>query len=218
MLNPSSPLFTQPTPSGNQNWKMEINFDEDMGNCDEIECLFASELLDADWFDEHGRPAPTGSIEEVFALVRASIENISREARTKEQFLLNVSCLAGAGHMLRTSKSSVQRKYVGPDYTEYMSAWQLQFGSLRGKFSSLDRVPHSRWRKDYQNAAAGGGGTGAPFPLDGEVDVPADGDAAAKYWRKRYTGLLQAVKSRNDHARGLKTSAVQFRRSPPENN
>ena len=57
-----------------------------------------------------------------------------------------------------------------------------------------------------------------PFPLDGEVDVPANGDAAAKYWRKRYTGLLQAVKSRNDHARGLKTSAVQFLRSPPENN
>lgn len=213
MLNPSSPLFTNPTPSGNENWKMEINFDDDnVGNCDEIECLFASELLDADWFDPNGEPTAVAPIEEVFALVRASIENISKAAQTKEQFLLNLSCLAGAGHMLRTSKSSVQRKYVGPDYTDYLCGWKLQYGSIKGNFSSVDRVPHSRWKKDYQRSTQ----PGMPFPFDGD-DVPAEGDAAAMYWRKRYTGLLQAVKSRNDHVRGLKKSAVQLIRSPPEN-
>lgn len=226
ILNPAPPLYTQfppptnqptssashPTPGGNENWRTEISFEDANGNCDEIECLFASEILDAEWLDEQGNPTATASIEEVFALVRASIENLSKEAGTKEQFLLNLSCRAGAGHMLRASKSSVQRKYVGPNYTEYLSRWQLQFGSIKGKFSSLDRVPHSRWRKDHQTAP----GTGAPLPLSGDVDVPADGDAAAKYWRKRYTGLLQAVKTRNDHVHGLKKNAVQFLRSPPE--
>lgn len=212
MLNPSSPLFTNPAPSGNENWKMEINFDDaNVGNCDEIECLFASELLDADWFDPNGQPTPVASIEEIFALVRASIENISTAAQTKEQFLLNLSCLAGAGHMLRTSKSSVQRKYIGPEYTEYLCGWALQYGPVKGKFSSVDRVPHSRWKKEYQKSQAG-----MPFPFDGD-DVPAEGDAAATYWRKRYTGLLQAVKSRNDHVRSLKGNAVQLIRSPPEN-
>ena len=209
------PSEKQPATSGggggDQGWRA-VDFETPDGNCDEIECLFASELLDADWLDEHGNLAPTPSIEEVFALVRVSIENISKEAETKEQFLLNVSCRAGAGHMLRTGQSSIQRKYVGPDHTDYLSRWELQFGNVRGTFSSLDRVPHSRWRKDHQTAS----GTGAPLPLDGGVEVPADGDAAAKYWRKRYTGLLQAVKSRNDHVHGLKKNAVQFLRSPPE--
>ncbi|RYO92398.1 hypothetical protein DL766_000368 [Monosporascus sp. MC13-8B] len=211
MLNPSSPLFTNPTAAGNSNWKMEIKFDDDMGNCEEIECLFASELLDADWFDENGQQVEVGSMEEVFALVRASIENISKEAKSKEAFLLNLSCLAGAGHMLRTSKSSVQRKYVGPDYTEYLCGWELQYGAIKGKFSSVDRVPHSRWKKGYMKTP-----TGDPDPF--EIDaVPAEGDAAAKYWRRRYASLLQAVKSRNDHINGFKKHSLQFMKTPPGN-
>lgn len=165
--------------------------DSDRTNCDEIEAQFVADILECTWYDDKGQPGPPGSVDEAMALVRAVIESISKQALTKEAFLINLSALAGVKYIMKAGNNTVQRIEIGPDYTKYNASWGLRYGSVSGKFSLTETVPHSRWKKGFQKKSGN--------EWD-DVDVPAEGDAAADYWRKRYVDLIRVMNKRNDDA------------------
>ncbi|KAI5862269.1 ARS binding protein 2-domain-containing protein [Durotheca rogersii] len=167
----------------------------DRTNCEEIEALFVADLLEGSWLDADMQPGPPGTIDEALALVRAVIASISRQALTKEAFLINLSALAGVKYMMRRGSSWVQRIEVGPDRTRYQCSWGLRYGAVSGTFRLTETVAHARWK----GAPGGGGAGGAGASV---VDVPPCGDAAAEFWRARYAGLARAVNRRGWDADG----------------
>ncbi|KAI1099095.1 ARS binding protein 2-domain-containing protein [Jackrogersella minutella] len=164
--------------------------DRDRTNCEEIEAMFVADILEGSWYDEAGQPCPPAGIEEAMALVKVVIESISKQALTKEAFLINVSALAGVKYMMKASSNSVQRVEVGPDYTKYHCAWGLRYGSVSGKFRLTETVPHARWKRGVQRPDA---------PRDA-TDVPAEGEEAAAFWRGRYADLVRVVNKRSEDA------------------
>ncbi|KAI0900262.1 ARS binding protein 2-domain-containing protein [Annulohypoxylon nitens] len=168
-----------------------MHFDPDNGdrtNCDEVEAMFVADVLEGAWLDEKGQPGPSADVDEAMALVKVVIEGISKQALTKEAFLINLSALAGIKYLMQAGTTSVQRLEVGPDYTKYQCAWGLRFGPISGKFRLTETVPHARWKKGAQR----------PDEPRGNSDVPAQGDEATEFWRKRYTDLLRVVNKRSE--------------------
>ncbi|KAL7624761.1 hypothetical protein AAE478_006333 [Parahypoxylon ruwenzoriense] len=162
--------------------------DNDKTNHNEIEAMFVADLLEATWYDDKMQTGPPATINEAIALVRAVIESISKQALTKEAFLINLSALAGVKYMMQADSNTVQRLEVGADYTKYHCSWGLRYGSVSGTFRLTETVPHSRWKKGFQKPSE---------PLS-RVDVPTEGEAAAEYWRKMYTDLVQVMNKRNE--------------------
>lgn len=162
--------------------------DSDKTNGTEIEAQIIADLLECNWYDERGQPAPPATIEEAVALAKAVIESISKQALTKEAFLINLSAIAGVKYMMKAGSNTIQRVEVGADYTKYHCAWGLRYGSVSGMFRLNETVPHSRWKKGFQKT-----------PDEG-VDVPAEGEAAVEFWRKRYADLVCVVNKRNEDA------------------
>ncbi|KAI1780271.1 ARS binding protein 2-domain-containing protein [Hypoxylon cercidicola] len=166
--------------------------DSDKTNCSEIEAQFVADLLECTWYDERGQAGPPATIDEVVALVKAVVESISKQALTKEAFLINLSVLAGVKYMMKAGSNTVQRLEVGPDYTKYHCAWGLRYGSVHGMFRLHETVPHSRWKKGFQKKPDEQSPSG--------LDVPTEGEAAAEYWRKKYTDLVHVTNKRSEDA------------------
>ncbi|KAI2616367.1 ARS binding protein 2-domain-containing protein [Hypomontagnella submonticulosa] len=164
--------------------------DIDRTNCDEVEAMIVADIFECDWYDEKGQPCPSGSIDESVALVKAVIETISKQAGTKEAFLINLSAIIGTKYILKAGSNTVQRLEVGPDYTKYLFKWGLRYGAVTGRFQLTETVPHSRWKKDAQR----------PGEARSATDIPAEGEAAADFWRRKYADLVRAVNKRNEDA------------------
>ncbi|KAI0884496.1 ARS binding protein 2-domain-containing protein [Annulohypoxylon maeteangense] len=162
--------------------------DSDRTNCDEIEAMFVADILEGAWYDEKGQLGPPADVDEAMALVKVVIEGISKQALTKEAFLINLSALAGVKYMMKAGSTSVQRAEVGPDYTKYHCAWGLRYGPISGKFRLTETVPHSRWKKGAQ----------PPDERREKADIPAEGEEAAEFWRRRYADLLRVVNKRSE--------------------
>lgn len=175
----------------------------DRTNCDEIEAMFVADILEGTWYDEKGQPGPPATVEEAVALVKAVIESISRQALTKEAFLINLSALAGVKYLMKSGSNSVQRLEVGPDYTKYHCCWGLRYGPVNGTFRLTETVPHSRWKKDAQRPDG---------PRNG-ADVPTQGEEAAEYWRKKYTDLVRVVNKRSEDVTQVMRGATNKERS-----
>ncbi|KAI1213681.1 ARS binding protein 2-domain-containing protein [Annulohypoxylon truncatum] len=162
--------------------------DSDRTNCDEIEAMFVADILEGAWYDEKGQPGPPAGVDEAMALVKVVVEGISKQALTKEAFLINLSALAGVKYLMQAGSTSVQRLEVGPDYTKYHCSWGLRFGPVSGKFRLTETVPHARWKKGAQR----------PDEPRGDSDIPAEGEEAAEFWRRRYADLLRVVNKRSE--------------------
>ncbi|KAI1381092.1 ARS binding protein 2-domain-containing protein [Hypoxylon crocopeplum] len=201
----TSTPFTSASADGHAGSVMHFDLnDSDRTNCDEIEAMFVADILECTWYDEKGQPGSPASIDEAVALVKAVIEGVSKQAPTKQAFLINLSALAGLKYMMKAGGNSVQRLEVGADYTKYHCAWGLRYGSLSGKFQVTETVPHYRWKRGFQKPDE--------RPLSA-VDVPAEGEAATEYWRRRYTDLVRIVNKKNEDAtqflRGLQHGKQQ---------
>ncbi|KAI1452893.1 ARS binding protein 2-domain-containing protein [Annulohypoxylon moriforme] len=162
--------------------------DSDRTNCDEIEAMFVADILEGAWYDEKGQVCPPGDVDEAMALVKVVIEGISKQALTKEAFLINLSALAGVKYMMKAGSTSVQRVEVGPDHTKYHCAWGLRYGPVSGMFRLTETVPHVRWKKSAQR----------PDEPRENSDIPAEGEEAAEFWRRRYADLLRVVNKRSE--------------------
>ncbi|KAI0006409.1 ARS binding protein 2-domain-containing protein [Xylariaceae sp. FL0662B] len=191
VLDRTSAMFTNGVSSDNSGSVTPSDFNgSDRTNCDEIEAIFISDLLTCDWYDQDGRLGPSASIEEVTALTKTCIESISKQALTKQAFLINLSALAGVSYMMKAGSNHVQRCEVGPDYTKYLCSWSLQFGAVNGSFTLSEMVPHSRWKKEFQKQDE----------LSMGVRVPTEGEAATEYWRGRYADLVRVKHRKHEDA------------------
>jgi hypothetical protein len=170
--------------------------DENMINVREVESLFVSELLVADWVDGHtGDSIPPCGVEEAEAVARTTIGNMQKQALTPEAFLINLSALAGGSILQRGVRALITRTTddnngttgaPGSGSSRYTCKWGLRYGAFRGSFSMTETVPHAAWQK----------------PAGGAVEGAGDGGQAAaevRHWKSKYEELLRAVKA--DHER-----------------
>ncbi|KAI0182142.1 ARS binding protein 2-domain-containing protein [Hypoxylon sp. FL1284] len=189
----TSAMFT--TASAGDDASSALHFDandSDKTNSAEIQAQFVADLLECTWYDERGQPSAPATVDETVALVSAVIEGISKQALTKEAFLINLSALVGVKYLMTAGSNTVQRLEVGADYTKYLCAWGLRYGSVGGTFRLTETVPHSRWKKSFQKKPD-------EQPSSGVV-VPAEGQAAAEFWRQRYADLARVVNKRSEDA------------------
>lgn len=152
--------------------------DENMVNVREVESLFISALLIADWFDASGNEISPCDFNEAEAIARMTIGSMQRQALTTETFLINLAALAGGSVLQRGIKIAVTRTEDVPDCTKYTCQWGLRYGSLRGTYTLTETISHSSCKPDGQ----------------GRVDsVTHPNDAAAQHWKKKYEDLLRTV-------------------------
>ncbi|KAI0131463.1 ARS binding protein 2-domain-containing protein [Daldinia grandis] len=176
---------------------LELEFnDSDRTNRDEMETLLVADLVESTWYDEKGQPSPPADINEALALARAIIAGLAKRSGTSEAFLIATAALAGARHLPQSSgnTNSVHRLEVDVDYTRYSYMWDLRCGPANAKFRFTEIVPHARWKKGSQHRGEG-------------ADVPAEGDTAVEFWRRRYADLVYMVgrgRRREDVASAIK--------------
>lgn len=201
VLDRTSALFTGAfNDHTTSSFKFEPN-NKDRVNCEEIEALFIADLLEGNWYDEKGQLGPSASLDEAAALIKTVIASISRQALTKEAFLINLAALAGVKYMMKAGSNTVQRIEIDNEHTKYCCAWGMRYGPVNGVFRLTETVPHRRWKKGAQHPTA-------ERPLE-SVDVPAEGEAAAEYWRARYADLVRAVNKRSEEASLLMRKAAK---------
>ncbi|KAL2265161.1 hypothetical protein VTJ83DRAFT_6261 [Remersonia thermophila] len=142
----------------------------DRTHINNLDALFVSTILAADWFDSLGRPIPACSVDEAFAIGNAVVETLMRTAPNKESFLINLSGLAGGKILLQRGSLKITRLQELEDHTRYKVAWKLRYGSIVGDWAMEEVVPHDKWKKKNTTKPAGQkndwGGTAAPAGVE----------------------------------------------------
>lgn len=175
--------------------------DENMVNVREVESIFVSELLVADWVDGSGNRIPPCGIDEAEAIAKMTIGNMQKQAFTPEAFLLNLSALAGGSILQRGVKALVTRTADSPDSSRYTCKWGLRYGAFRSSFSMSETVPHASWKKEK--------------PGPGTTNATEAEQADAQHWKRKYEELLRAVKTDHERNTDLRLGILGTLKGPP---
>ncbi|KAL1873077.1 hypothetical protein VTK73DRAFT_1174 [Phialemonium thermophilum] len=186
----------------------QVRFDDPMDrtNVDSVEAWFMESILTADWFDARGARTPPCGVEEASCIVDAVIENLRRSASSKDNFLINLSALAG-GYLLSTHVI-VTRVEALSDRTKYLCTWELRYGDIRSVYSMSETVMHDKWA----------GKTGAE---QGSTSASAfsgsrgSGDAAPAHWEKKYQEMCMLVSKKDRQLAALKRRILESLKDPP---
>jgi hypothetical protein len=170
------------------------NQDESMLNVREVESLFISELLVADWKDSQGNGIPPCGINEAEAIAKMMIGNMQKQALTPDAFLIHLAALAGGSILQRGVKAIITRTEDTPGISNYTCKWGLRYGTFKGSFSMTGTVPHSSWKKQKTEL-------GAATTIEAE-------QADAQHWKKKYEDLLLAVKTNHEQSTDLRLSVL----------
>ncbi|ORY63955.1 ARS binding protein 2-domain-containing protein [Pseudomassariella vexata] len=161
----------------------------------EIESLFVSEIVVANWCDAKGNNIPACGVEEAIALTKSIIRDIKEQAVNTEAFLINLSALAGGSMLMRNQKATITRLEEGRDCTKYSMRWELRYGSLKGSYVVTESVPHDSWKRKKGGGEPGGAGGGA--------------DPDAELWKKKYKDLLRIVEMSNHQTADLRVKVFE---------
>lgn len=181
-------------------------------NVQEVESLFISELLVANWTDVDGNAIPACGFDEATAIAQTIIGNMEKQALTPESFLLNLTALAGGSILQRGVRVCVTRLEEGPTHNRYGCKWALRYGSLTGNFSLTETVPHSEWRgkqQERQRQLYGGRGGSENSVDSDDTDRNDGGDAVAQHWKKKYQSLLRVVRADHEQTTDLKVKVLE---------
>jgi hypothetical protein len=180
---------------------------KDTTNVSEVDSLFVSELLIADWYDANGDKISPCSFDEAAAMSKTIIGNMSKQALTPEAFLINLAALAGGSILQRGVKVSITRLEEGATHNRYACKWALRYGALRGNFSITESVPHDLWRKKNAKESE----------LSDSSDGTEQGDdtAAAEHWKRKYKDLAHAVRLNHQQATDLKIKVLESFKNVP---
>ena len=168
----------------------------DRTNIDEIEALFVSSILRADWYDAKGGRIPACGVDEAWAFAQRVVENLLKSATTKEAFLINLSALAGGKLLMAKGSLRITRFEELPDRTRYQSNWQLRFGGIVGNWAMEETVMHDKWKKK---------------PKDGP-ETPAvngTGGLQADEWESRYKELAATLQQRDQEMMRLRAKVME---------
>ncbi|KAK4205746.1 ARS binding protein 2-domain-containing protein [Triangularia verruculosa] len=162
------------------------NYDPlDKTNMAEVEGLFMTDLMNAEWFDARGNKIPACSGDEAWAFTQAVLNRLRSTATSTQDFLINLSALAGGGILMPKKSLKMIRLAELPDRTKYKSHWQLRYGSIIGDFSMEEEVMHSTWKKKGMSNGTEGGG--------GAVD-----------WEQKYKELMVAFRKKEEESMGFR--------------
>ncbi|KAL2147961.1 hypothetical protein VTI28DRAFT_16 [Corynascus sepedonium] len=163
----------------------------------EVEALFVSRLLDAEWYDANQIRTPACGVDEALALSQTVVENLLTAAPTKEAFLINLSGLVGGEVLMPKNSLRVTRLEELPDRTRYSATWQLRFGSIAGTWTMEETVPHVKWKKPKKDGATPG--SAAPNGA---------GASQAEDWEKKYRELAAVLLQRDEELTRLKSKII----------
>jgi hypothetical protein len=171
----------------------------DRTNMDEIEALFMSRILGADWFDAKNNRIPPCGVDEAWAFSQRVIENLLKSAATKEAFLINLSALAGGKILMPKGSLRITRFEELPDRTRYRSDWQLRFGSIVGNWAMEETVMHDKWKKPKRD--------------DGVVSnaTTSNGTSGSQMenWERKYKELAATLQQRDEEMMRLKAKVME---------
>jgi hypothetical protein len=170
---------------------------------DEIEALFVSSILRADWYDAKGARIPACGVDEAWAFSQRIIENLLKSATSKEAFLINLSALAGGKLLLTKGSVRITRFEELPDRTRYQSNWQLRFGGIVGNWAMEETVMHDKWKKKKPKEGQGGA---AP---NSATTNGASGPPQADHWEKKYKELAATLQQRDEEMMRLRAKVME---------
>lgn len=173
----------------------------DRTNIPEIEAIFVSGLLDAEWYDENHTRMPACSLDEAVAFSQTVIETLRKAASSNEAFLINLASLAGGSILMPKGSLSVTRLEQLPDRTRYRSAWHLKYGDIVGDWTMEETVLHERWKKPEKNTMDGKGEGGSTV-VNGKVD-----------WEKKYRELAATLQQKNQEMMRLNAKIIGSKKS-----
>ncbi|KAK4142790.1 ARS binding protein 2-domain-containing protein [Dichotomopilus funicola] len=162
----------------------------------EIEAVFVSRLLDAEWYDENHNPMPACSLDEAVAFSQTVIETLVKAAATKEAFLINLAGLAGGSILMPKGSLRVTRLEALPDRTRYRSAWYLKYGGIVGNWSMEETVLHEKWKKKGEENGING---------EGEDEGPQ----TKEDWERKYKDLLATLHKREHENIRFQTKIIE---------
>ena len=168
----------------------------DRTNMDEIEALFVSSILRADWYDAKGSRIPACGVDEAWAFAQRVVENLLKSATTKEAFLINLSALAGGKLLMAKGSLRITRFEELPDQTRYQSNWQLRFGGIVGNWAMEETVMHDKWKKK-------------PAPASDPTAVNGTGGLQADQWESRYKELAATLQQRDEEMMRLRAKVME---------
>lgn len=170
----------------------------DRTNIDALMAYFIRMTHESEWYDADGKPTEAAPMDEVTAIINATLENMYKTAASSQAFLINLAALAGA-RMLMTNLTRCTRMGEKDGHTTYKCEWEYQFGHLHGYFNMAASVPFSMWRAKPKGGATGEGGPGshAGGHTSGALD-PDEPDSSnprlqAEHWQNKYKSLLGQV-------------------------
>ncbi len=179
----------------------------DRTNMDEIEALFVSNILRADWYDAKGKRIPACGVDEAWAFSQRVIENLLKSATTKEAFLVNLSALAGGKLLMAKGSLRITRFEDLPDRTRYQSNWQLRFGGIVGNWAMEETVMHDTWKKPKEGQA---GAAPSSVTTNGTGGPPQ-----ADHWEKKYKELAATLQQRDEEMMRLRAKIMESIRDRP---
>ncbi|KAK0748537.1 ARS binding protein 2-domain-containing protein, partial [Apiosordaria backusii] len=165
----------------------------DKTNMAEVEGLFVTDLMNAEWFDAQGNKIPACSGDEAWAFTQAVLNRLRSTASSQQDFLINLSALAGGGILMPKKSLKVVKLAELADRTRYKSHWKLRYGSIVGDFSMEEEVMHGAWKKKKDNGM-GGGETGV-------VD-----------WEQKYKELMVAYRKKEEESMGFRKKMIDLAR------
>ncbi|KAK4175711.1 putative ARS-binding protein 2 [Triangularia setosa] len=162
----------------------------DRTNMAELEGLFMTDLMNAEWFDAQGNKIPACTGDEAWAFTQAVLNRLRTTASSHLDFLINLSALAGGGILMPKKSLKVVKLAVLEDRTRYKSHWKLRYGSIVGDFSMEEEVMHVTWKK--KETEGGGQGT---------VD-----------WEQKYRELMVAFRKKEEESMGFRKRMLDLAR------
>ncbi|KAG7285572.1 hypothetical protein NEMBOFW57_010201 [Staphylotrichum longicolle] len=178
-----------------------VFFDDptDRTNMDEIEALFMSRILGADWYDAKNNRIPPCGVDEAWAFSQRVIENLLKTAATKEAFLINLSALAGGKILMPKGSLRITRFEELPDRTRYRSDWQLRFGAIVGNWSMEETVMHDKWKKPKRDEGA----------VSNAATPNGTSGSQAENWERKYKELAATLQQRDEEMMQLRAKVME---------
>ncbi|KAK4670896.1 hypothetical protein QC764_604680 [Podospora pseudoanserina] len=164
----------------------------DRTNMTEVEGLFMTDLMNAEWFDANGNKIPACSGDEAWAFTQAVLDRLRTTASSHLDFLINLSALAGGGYLMPRKSLKVVKLAELEDRTRYKTHWQLRYGSVVGDFSMEEEVMHAAWKRKKKDGTGGGGGA---------VD-----------WEQKYRDLMVAFRRKEEESVGFRKRMLDLAR------
>ncbi|KAI5462239.1 ARS binding protein 2-domain-containing protein [Mariannaea sp. PMI_226] len=170
---------------------------KDRTNIDDVLGRLTRATLEADWYDETGKPGKPPSVEEASALVNSTVEDMYKTAASHQAFLINLATISGGG-ILQTSTARITRLRTNAESTLYRVEWEYKFGNIRAPFTMEQQVPRFMFCD-----TSGKNEDATPEQVDGD-----QGRLSMDEWQDKYRQLLDKFEKKDQELLDLRSGML----------